>query len=186
MKTEIEKACEVIKNGGVILYPTDTIWGLGCDPTNDKAIEKLLKIKKRAASKSLILLVHNEALLQRYAKTIPDVCYDLLDFAVKPLTIVYPQGQHVSDYVLGPDKSIAIRITKDPFCVQLIQKLKAGLVSTSANISNQPYLNNLDEIDAEIKSQVDYIVDLPLQDKSGIASQIIKIGADSQVTIIRK
>ncbi len=186
MKAEIEKAVEVLKNGGVILYPTDTIWGLGCDPTNDRAIEKLLAIKKRAANKSLILLVHNEALLQRYAKTIPDVCYDLIDFAVKPLTIVYPDGQHVSDYVLGPDKSVAIRITKDPFCVQLIQKLKAGLVSTSANISNQPYSNNLADIDEEIKNRVDYIVDLPLQDKSGHASQIIKIGADGQVTIIRK
>lgn len=186
MKAEIDKALEVIQNGGVILYPTDTIWGLGCDPTNDAAIEKLLKIKKRSPSKSLIVLVHNEALLKRYAKTIPEVCYDLLDFAEKPLTIVYPNGQYVSNYVLADDKSIAIRMTKDPFTVQLLQRLKAGLVSTSANISDQPYTNRLEDIDEEIKKQVDYIVDLPLQNKSGQASQIIKIGAGGEVTIIRK
>ncbi len=186
MKEELEKAQEVIKNGGVILYPTDTIWGLGCDPTNDKAIEKLLAIKKRDPSKSLIVLVHNEALLQRYAKHIPEVCYDLIDYAIQPLTLIYPLGQHVSSYVLGSDKSIAIRLTKDPFCVQLIQRIKMGLISTSANISNQPYTNNLTDISSEIRDQVDYVVNLPLQNKSGRASQIIKIGENSEVTIIRK
>lgn len=186
MKEEIQKACDVVKNGGVILYPTDTIWGLGCDPNNEEAIKKLLMIKKRASNKNLIVLVNNEGLLQRYVKEIPDVCYDLLDYAERPLTIVYPNGQYVSKSVLGPENSIAIRVTKDVFCIQLIQKLKHGLVSTSANISNQAYTNNMDELPTEIKDHVDYIVNLPLKNDKQPPSQIIKIGADSSVTIIRK
>lgn len=186
MKEEIQKAMEVVRNGGVILYPTDTIWGLGCDPNNEKALEKLLAIKKRAANKSLIVLVNHESLLQRYVKEIPDVCYDLIDYAERPLTIVYPNGQYVSNLILGPDNSIAIRITKDAFCSQLIQKLRHGLVSTSANISNEKYTNNMAEIPAEIRDNVDYIVNLPLKNDKQPPSQIIKIDADSTVTIIRK
>ena len=186
MKEELEKASEVIKSGGVILYPTDTIWGLGCDPTNDAAIDKLLRIKQRDPSKSLIVLVNNEALLQRYVKEIPEVCYDLIDYADRPLTIVYPNGQYVSDKVKAEDNSIAIRLTKDPFCSKLIQRIKSGLVSTSANISNQPYIGDLDKLPEAIKDNVDYIVNLPLKNESAPPSQIIKIGADSEVTIIRK
>lgn len=186
VKEEIEQAAKAIKNGGVILYPTDTIWGLGCDPTNDKAIEKLLTIKKRGVNKSLILLVNNEALLSRYVKDIPEVCYDLLDYSDRPLTIVYPNGQYVSNYVLAEDRSIAIRLTSDEFCSKLIQRIKCGLVSTSANISNQPYVGGTEKIPNEIKDQVDYIVNLSLKNKSAIPSQIIKIGEKSEVTIIRK
>ena len=186
MKQELDKASEVIKNGGVILYPTDTIWGIGCDPTNDKAIEKLLEIKQRDPNKSLIILVNNEALLQRYVREIPEVCYDLIDYADRPLTIVYPNGQYVSKYVLAPDNSIAIRITKDAFCQQLIQRIKCGLVSTSANISNEAYGGNLENLPDAIKNGVDYIVNLPIKNKSGQASQIIKISQNSEVTIIRK
>lgn len=186
MKEEIQKAVDVIRDGGVILYPTDTIWGLGCDPKNEDALDKLLNIKKRAANKSLIVLVNNEGLLQRYVKEIPDVCYDLIDYAERPLTIVYPHGQYVSQKVLGADNSIAVRISKDPFCSQLIQKLKHGLVSTSANISNQTYVNDINKLPAEIKDNVDYIVNLPLKNDKQPPSQIIQIGADSEVTIIRK
>ncbi|NOQ71691.1 MAG: threonylcarbamoyl-AMP synthase [Crocinitomix sp.] len=186
MKEEIQKALDVVRNGGVILYPTDTIWGLGCDPNNEVALEKLMSIKKRAADKSLIILVNNEGLLQRYVKDIPEVCYDLIDYSERPLTIVYPKGQYVSKKVLGANDSIAIRITKDPFCVQLIQRLKHGLVSTSANISNETYQNNIDKLPADIKNNVDYIVNLPLKNDKQPPSQIIRIGADSEVTIIRK
>lgn len=186
MKIEIEKAAEVIKNGGVILYPTDTIWGLGCDPTNEEAIEKLIRIKQRDTTKSFIVLVNNEALLQRYVKDIPDVCYDLIDYANRPLTIVYPTAQYLSEKVMGKDGSVAIRITADEFCKRLIQRCKCGLVSTSANISNQPYTNKLENLPKAITSEVDYIVNLPLKNNSGKSSQIIQIKQNGEVTIIRK
>lgn len=185
MKEEVEKAAKIIREGGVILYPTDTIWGLGCDPSNEEAVARIMTIKKRAPQKSFILLVDNEARLKRYAKMIPEVCYDLIDYANRPITIVYPQGQHVSEKVLGNDGSIAIRLTNDPFCVALMRATKCGLVSTSANISNQPY-QALEQMPDEIKGAVDYIVPLPLKNPNARPSQIIKIGADSQVTIIRK
>lgn len=186
MKEEVQKAADIIKNGGVILYPTDTIWGLGCDPKNEAAIEKIRKIKNRPLEKSLIMLVHNEQLLTRYVKEIPEVCFDLIDCATKPLTIIYPKGQYVSDKVLGPDQSIAIRLTKDDFCTQLISKLKHGLISTSANISNEPNPSNFNDISESIKEQVDYVVNLPDRSTTNIASQIIKIEANSEIQIIRK
>lgn len=186
MKTEIEKAFEVIKLGGVILYPTDTIWGLGCDPNNDKAIEKINQIKKRDASKHFIILVDSERLLNRYVKEIPEVCFDLIDYAVKPLTIVYPNGQYVSKKIMGNDGSIGIRLTKDEFCKKLIQRLKTGIVSTSANISNTPSPKTFKDISSDIINQVDYVVNLPLAQKNVNPSQIIKISEKSEVTIIRK
>lgn len=186
VKTEIEKAAEVIKNGGIILYPTDTVWGLGCDPSNEQAVNKLIEIKKRETSKSLLILVDSERMLQRYAKIIPDVCYDLLDCATTPLTIVYPKGQYVTANVLGEDGSIAIRMTTDPFCCQLMQKTKTGLVSTSANISGEPYDGDLSKMNTALRDQIDYIVNLPLANKNQKPSQIIKIGSNSEITIIRK
>lgn len=186
MKEEVNKAAQVIKDGGVILYPTDTIWGLGCDPSNEEAVARIMKIKQRAPHKSFILLVDSEPRLKRYAKVIPDVCYDLMDYANRPITIVYPEGQHVSKTVLAEDGSIAIRLTNDPFCVALMRATKCGLVSTSANISNQNYTGNLNEMPSEIKNGVDYVVQLPLKNPNASPSQIIKIGRDSEVTIIRK
>ena len=172
--------------GGVILYPTDTIWGLGCDPTNDAAINKLLQIKNRSSLKSLVVLVHNESLLQRYAKEIPEVCYDLLDFADKPLTIVYPNAQHVSAAVTADDNSIAIRLTKDEFCTQLITRLKAGVVSTSANRSGEAAPISFEEVSEEVKNSVDYVVNLPGRLGTSKPSQIIKIKKNSEVEIIRE
>lgn len=186
MKDEIIKAAQVVKDGGVILYPTDTIWGLGCDPTNDTAINKLMQIKNRSASKSLVVLVHNESLLKRYAKEIPEVCYDLLDFADKPLTIVYPNAQHVSTAVSAEDNSIAIRLTKDEFCAQLITRLKAGIISTSANSSGEEAPNSFEEVSEEVKNSVDYVVNLPSRLGTSKPSQIIKIKQNSEVEIIRE
>ncbi|MBD3636877.1 MAG: threonylcarbamoyl-AMP synthase [Crocinitomicaceae bacterium] len=186
MLEEINKATEVIKNGGVILYPTETVWGLGCDPTNDTAIDRILEIKKRPENKSLIILVPSEAILQRYVKNIPEVCYDLIDFADRPLTIVYPDAQHLSEKLTAKDNSIAIRLTKDEFCRKLMQKLKTGIVSTSANISGNPPPVAFHDISEEIKNNVDYIVNLPDRKGTGTPSQIIKIKANSEVEIIRK
>ncbi len=186
VKTQINKALEVLKEGGVILYPTDTIWGLGCDPKNESAIKKIKAIKKRSEGKNFIILVDSERLLNRYVKEIPEVCYDLIDYANRPLTIVYPQGQHVSKLVMAEDNSIAIRLTKDEFCKKLIQQFKSGIVSTSANISGQDSPKKFSDIPEDILKQVDYVVDLPLSNPNTEPSQIIKISHKSEVTIIRK
>lgn len=185
MREEIEKAFETIKNGGIILYPTDTIWGIGCDPKNEDALEKINLLKKRS-NKHFIILVESERLLSRYAKIIPEVCYDLIDFAEKPLTIIYPKGQFVANQVLADDGSIGIRVVKDKFCSTLIQKLKSGITSTSANVSGEKSPIKFEDISDEIKNGVDYIVNLPLTNKIPVPSQIIKIGENSEVTIIRK
>lgn len=186
VKTQIEAAAKVIQDGGIILYPTDTVWGLGCDPKNEIALQKINTIKQRHQDKSFILLVNSENLLSRYAKIIPDVCFDLIDFANQPLTIIYPQGQYVSNQVLGSDDSIAIRFIKHEFCSGLITKLRHGLVSTSANISGQPFPKNFDDINEDIKSAVDLIIDRKFEVTKYAPSQIIKIGEDGEVKIIRK
>lgn len=186
MFDEIEKAAKVIKEGGVILYPTDTIWGLGCDPKNDMAIEKIMRIKKRSDSTNFIVLVNGEQLLNQYVRIVPEICYDLIDLAESPLTIIYPKGQGVSKYVLADDGSIAIRITSHEFCSKLIQKIRCGLISTSANISGQPHPNKFSDISKEIISSVDYVVNLFHDQVAGKPSQIIKIGSKGEVKIIRK
>ncbi len=185
VKNEIEKALKVIQEGGVILYPTDTIWGLGCDPKNEKAIQKLNAIKERDHSKNYIVLVNSESLLNRYVKEIPEVCFDLIDCAEKPLTIIYPQGQYVSDSILAEDGSLGLRICNTSFCNGLISRMKSGITSTSANISGNPSPLKFEDISEEIKSRVDYIVNLP-DNKESNASQIIKIGTRGEIKIIRK
>ena len=188
MKEQINKAYQTIKEGGIILYPTDTIWGIGCDPKNENAIAKINKLKQRTSSKNYIILVDSERLLSRYAKIIPEVCYDLIDFAEKPLTIIYPKGQFVSKSVMANDGSLGIRIVKQEFCVKLIQNLKSGIISTSANISGTKSPIAFNTVPDEIKKGVDYIVDLPQYQKTENKqpSQIIKISENSEVTIIRK
>ncbi|UKN03099.1 threonylcarbamoyl-AMP synthase [Paracrocinitomix mangrovi] len=186
IKKEANKAAEVIKKGGVILYPTDTVWGLGCDPKNDSAIEKILDIKNRPEGKSMIMLVPDQRLLQRYVKDIPEVCFDLIDYSVKPLTIVYPNGQYVSDKVMAEDGSLAIRLTKDPFCTSLMNTLKSGITSTSANLSGQVTPTLFSDITLEILGAVDYVVDLPDYKGSLTPSQIIKVKENGEFQIIRK
>lgn len=186
MREEIEKAFNVIKDGGIILYPTDTIWGIGCDPKNEIALERINKLKNRTKDKNFIVLVESERLLNRYAKVIPEVCFDLIDYADKPLTIIYPKGQFVAKQVLANDGSIGVRMMKDEFCTKLIQKLKSGIISTSANLSGDKSPVNFKEISDTIKNGVDYIVNLPLSKKDASPSQIIKISEKSEITIIRK
>lgn len=186
MKEEVDKAAKVISEGGVILYPTDTIWGLGCDPTNDEAIEKICAIKKRDESKSFIVLVNSEFLLNKYVHTIPEICYDLMDMAENPLTIIYPKGVSVSKKILADDGSIAIRKTSHDFCNALMQRTKSGIVSTSANISGQPFPKQFQDIDPQILKEVDYVVNLHRDQKAGTPSQILKIGLKGELKIIRK
>lgn len=186
MKEEIAKAKEIIQKGGIILYPTDTIWGIGCDPSNESAIEKIYALKERADNKSCIILVNSERLLSRYVKEIPDVCYDLVDLAVSPLTVIYPRAQYISKKIMAEDGSIGIRMVKDEFCSGLITALKSGIVSTSANRSGQPSPIGFKDIDDQIKNGVDYIVNLPNYQGTSKPSQIIKISEKSEVQIIRK
>ena len=186
MNDELDKAARVIRNGGVILYPTDTIWGLGCDPANEQAVEKIIRIKRRDDSMSFIVLVGSEKLLNHYVEEIPDICYDLIDLAQNPLTIIYPKGRRVARKVLGTDGSIAIRMTRDEFCRKLMERSKCGIVSTSANISGESFPAGFQDISPEIVNAVDYVVDLKGAEAFGKPSQIIKVGSKGEVKIIRK
>ena len=184
---ELTNALAALHSGGTILYPTDTVWGIGCDCTNEKAVDKIFKIKKRDSSKSLVLLVDNDARLLRYVKTVPEIAWELMQYSDKPLTIVYPEGKSVAKNMIGPDKSIAIRITSDIFCKSLIRSFDNGLVSTSANISGNASPENFSDIDEEIISAVDYVVDLRQEEKTPASpSSIIKVGLKGEIQIIRK
>lgn len=182
----IQAAIEALKAGKTILYPTDTIWGIGCDATDEAACRRILEIKQRPEEKSFIVLVDSVQMLEKYVPEFPEVCYDLIDYADKPLTIIYPSAKGLAPSVLGKDGTVGIRVTKDPVCIKLIRALKKPIVSTSANKSGSPSPGCFAEIDEDIKSSVDEIVKERLEDKSNSPSQIIRIGIDSSVQIIRK
>ena len=180
MQKEINNALQVLKNGGTILYPSDTIWSIGCDATNSEAIAKVYKIKKRIESKALISLVCNKTQLQNITNLIPD-----FDITIKPTTIIYPNITGLDASLLGVDGSAAIRIVTDEFCKELIQKFGIPIVSTSANISGEKYPKQFSEITNKIKNNVDYIVNL-CQDKiMKIPSQILLINKNGRVKILR-
>lgn len=183
---DIKESIEVVRNGGTLLYPSDTIWGLGCDATNDEACQKILNIKNRPAQKSFIILVDGFPMLERYVPEFNEVCYDLADFASKPLTIIYPNVEGIAPTVLAEDGSVGIRITKDPNCLKLIRGMRKPLVSTSANLSGEPHPTNFSEIAQGIKEGVDGILEERLNEKMTTPSQIIKIDLDGTIKIIRK
>ncbi len=184
---ELTNALAALHSGGTILYPTDTVWGIGCDCTNAAAVDKIFKIKKRDSSKSLVLLVDNDARLLRYVKTVPEMAWELMQYSDKPLTVVYPEGKNVAQNMIGPDKSIAIRITSDLFCKGLIRAFDNGLVSTSANISGNASPENFSDVDEEIINAVDYVVNLRQEEKTPASpSSIIKVGIKGEIQIIRK
>lgn len=185
-KSELQNALNVIRSGGIILYPTDTVWGIGCDATNDAAIEKIFALKKRNEEKSMIALLDTENKLQRYVKDVPDIAWQLIEFADKPLTIIYDNGLNVSKHLIASDQSLAIRITKDPFCRQLIYNLGKPLVSTSANISGSPTPGSFNEITSEVLTGVDYVVNLRQNQKNVLPSSIIKLNNKGHIQIIRK
>lgn len=187
LKDEINKALEVLKSGGVILYPTDTIWGLGCDATNPEAVEKLLKIKNRPAEKSLIVLLDVDNKLQSYVAEIPDVAYDLIEYAENPLTVIFSGAKNLAPNVINADGSVGIRIVKHDFCTPLIQRFRKPIVSTSANLSGQPSPKYFDDMDPEILDAVDYVVDFEQENRSNKKpSTIIKLGPSGQFEFIRK
>lgn len=185
MNNEIENALEVLKKGGLLLYPTDTVWGIGCDATNSAAIEKIIKLKHRDDKKTFICLVSDLRMLERYIEEIPDAAYDILKYSERPTTIIYDNPIGVAENLIAEDNSLAIRITKNVFCQKLIQKLRKPLVSTSANIHGASTPQSYAEIDPLILNGVDYIVNLQREKKSDKPSVIIKLKNDGRVTIIR-
>jgi len=187
MHEDIKKALEVLKGGGVILYPTDTIWGIGCDATNVEAVQRIYKIKKREDSKSMLVLMENPALLDRYVDDVPEVAWDLVEITTTPLTVIYPGAKNLAKNLIAEDGSIGIRFTKETFTSQLLQRLRRPLVSTSANISGEKSPAFFDEISEEIKSAVDYIVEFRQDDHTpSQPSSIIKLGPGGRIDIIRK
>ncbi|EFA98637.1 threonylcarbamoyl-AMP synthase [Hoylesella timonensis] len=184
---DIKNAIEVMKQGGVILYPTDTVWGIGCDATNAEAVAKVYKIKKRDDSKALICLVDSDARLQRYVRNVPNVAWDILDIATKPTTIILDGAINLAPNLIAEDGSIALRITKEPFSHELCYRFQKPLVSTSANISGEPAAANYNDISQELLDAVDYVCFSRRQEhKPHTPSSIIKLKEDGEVTIIRK
>lgn len=183
---EVKKACKVMFDGGVILYPTDTVWGIGCDATNDMAVRKVYEIKKRVDSKALIVLVDTNVKVDFYVQDVPDIAWDLIEAADKPLTIIYSGARNLSPDLLAEDGSVGIRVTNEEFSNALCCQFRKAIVSTSANISGQPGAANFSEISEEIKSSVDYIVNYRQKDKSRPKpSNIVKLGVDGEIKIIR-
>jgi L-threonylcarbamoyladenylate synthase len=186
-KEEINKSLEVLKSGGIILYPTDTIWGIGCDATNTEAVAKIFALKKRADSKSMIILLDSDNKLQSYVSEVPDIAYDLIEYAENPLTIIYSGAKNLAPNVINEDGSIGIRIVKHDFCEQLIQRFRKPIVSTSANISGENSPTYFSEISQEIIDNVDYVVDLEQESKiQKRPSTIMKLEPDGQFIFIRK
>ena len=187
MKVEINKALEVLKKGGVILYPTDTVWGLGCDALNEEAVAKINTIKGRISDKSFIVLLNTVNQLQSYISEIPDVAYELIEYAENPLTIVFSEAKNIAKNVINADGSVGIRVVKHAFCEELIQRFRRPITSTSANISGEPTPQFFDEITQEIIDAVDYVVDFE-QELRVVKkpSTIIKLGPSGQFEFIRK
>ena len=188
MKEEIQKALEVLRKGGVILYPTDTVWGIGCDATNPEAVAKVYAIKKREDSKSLVLLVSDMDMVCRYVQEVPEMAVQLVEVNDKPMTIIYPGATGgLAPAVVAEDGTVAIRVPMMDFCLQLSSRLGRPIVSTSANISGEATPKSYADISEEVKTAVDHIVDPSLEKGStGRASSIIKVGLDYSIEIIRK
>ncbi|MDD2601772.1 MAG: L-threonylcarbamoyladenylate synthase [Prevotella sp.] len=183
---DIRNAVKVLNEGGVILYPTDTVWGIGCDATNADAVAKVYKIKQRDDSKALICLVDSDARLQRYVRNVPTVAWDLLDLATKPTTVILEGAVNLAPNLIAEDGSIAMRITKEEFSKELCYRFQKALVSTSANISGQPAAQNYKDISQELLDSVDYVCWARRNEhKPHTPSSIIKLGQNGEVSIIR-
>ncbi len=186
IQEDIQNAVKTMRNGGVILYPTDTVWGIGCDATNPDAVAKVYKIKKRDDSKALICLVDSDARLQRYVRNVPEVAWDLLELADKPTTVILDNAVNLAPNLVADDGSIAMRITKENFSRELCFRFQKPIVSTSANISGEPAAQNYRDISEELLSAVDYVCWTRRQEhKPHKPSSIIKLSENGEVKIIR-
>ncbi len=187
MQNDIVRALEVLKAGGTILYPTDTVWGIGCDATNESAVEKIYKIKQRNERKGMLILMENPALLERYVDDVPEIAWDLTEVATTPLTVIYQNAKNLAKNLVAEDGSIGIRFTKEAFTTQLLQRFRKPVVSSSANISGAKSPSFFSEISEVLKNQVDYIVEYRQNDFTPYQpSSIIKLGSGGKIDIIRK
>ena len=186
MNIEIKNALEALKKGGLILYPTDTVWGIGCDATNHEAVQKIYALKQREESKSMICLVNDFKMLNQYVEQVPEIVYNIIKYTTNPTTVVYDRPKRVSENLIAEDNSLAIRVIRDGFCGQLIKKYRKPIVSTSANISNQKTPKSFKEISEDILKGVDYVVNLDRKKKSTKPSSIIKLSGDGMVKVIRE
>lgn len=194
----LQDAVKILRDGGVILYPTDTLWGIGCDATNEQAVARVYEIKRRSEAKSLVLLACDLDMVAKHVKEIPSIAIDLVEVNDAPMTIIYPGAQYLAPNAVAADGSVGIRIpvadedaapgrlSAGAFCRELVRRLRRPLVSTSANISGEPAPGSFDEIPEEIKAAVDYVVPKPLgAGASGRSSQIIRLGLGGEVEILR-
>ena len=183
---DIKEATEVLRNGGIIIYPTDTIWGIGCDATSHDAVQKIFKIKSRSETKSLLILVDGDGMLGRYADEIPEIAWELTSVSDSPLTIIYPKGKNLAPGVCAEDGSVGIRICHDPFCNELIRRFRKPIVSTSANFSGRPSPGSFDDIESQLLESVGYVVRHRRDDRQKqTSSPIIKLEKDGTFRIIR-
>ena len=187
MEEDIRQAVEVMRRGGVILYPTDTIWGIGCDATNEEAVRRVYDIKRRDDSKALICLVDSADRLQRYVGDVPGVAWDLIEYADKPLTLILDNARNLAPNLLAEDGSVGLRVTREEFSRQLCYRFQKAVVSTSANVSGEPSPACFADICDEILNAVDYVVQSRRNEKKKAApSSIIKLRPDGEITLIRK
>ena len=186
MNEDLKKACDVLRKGGLILYPTDTIWGIGCDATNEEAVQRVYTLKQRADNKAMLLLLGNEARLESYVQEVPEIAWSLIEVADRPLTLIYPGARNLAPNLIAEDGSVGIRITREEFSRRLCEQFRRPVVSTSANISGQPAPHTIQEIAEEIKQGDDYIVQYRQADLTAAQpSSIIKLGAGGLFQIIR-
>lgn len=184
---DLRNSLKILKEGGVILYPTDTVWGLGCDPTNSAAVEKIFTIKSRSDSKSLIILVDGDQMLERYVRDIPEIVFELINVSDTPLTIIYPNGKNLATGVCSADGSVGLRICREIFCQELIKRFRKPIISTSANISGNPSPSNFGEIKSDIINSVDYVVKFRQEDRQKhSASPVIRVEQNGVIKVIRK
>ena len=184
---DIRTAVQTMRQGGLILYPTDTIWGIGCDAANEEAVRRIFQLKRREDSKAMICLVDSANRMQRYLRQVPDVAWDLVEYADKPLTLILDGAVNLAPSLIAEDGSVGLRVTKENISHELCYRFERAVVSTSANISGEPSPACFDEISDEIKQGVDYIMRSRQNDTSKAKpSQIIKLGLDGRVQIIRK
>lgn len=187
IEDDIKNAVEVLRKGGVILYPTDTVWGIGCDATNAEAVRRVYEIKHRDDSKALICLVDSSDRIQRYVRNVPEVAWDIFDLATKPTTVILDGATGLAPNLIAEDGSIALRVTQEDFSRQLCYRFQKALVSTSANISGEPTAQNFRDISEEIVNAVDYVCWTRRQEhKPHTPSSIIKLTREGNVTVIRK
>ncbi len=185
-KEDVASSLAVLREGGLLLYPTDTIWGLGCDATNEEAVKKIFELKKRSESKSLLVLLESPHKLRQYVAEVPELAYDMIELSESPLTLILDGAKNLANSVVATDGSVGIRIVKEPFLQELLRQLKKPLISTSANISGEPAPAIFSQIKESIKTQVDYVVQYRQEDSTvRPSSHIIKLGVGGEVKVLR-